>query len=249
MKPLTQNTGKAGRKKKVSAAAPSRSAAAAQTPERVLPKSTSATAEDPAAQSDLGAIPNLHVLNSEKGQLKETMIQPFGIAAQRDVPPLNERPRYPPPPPLAAAVSLFETAAGPNSGRFQKGQSGNPLGRPKGSRNKGNLVAQEMLDAEAPNIIRTAIDGALVANPMMLKLCVERLLPVRKERAVPLELPKIERSQDVPAASSAIVAAMGEGILSVIEAKMHLEVLEMHKRTLEMAEHKKRLEEMEDDDL
>jgi hypothetical protein len=207
MKPLTQNTGKAGRKKKVSAAAPSRPAAAAQTPERVLPKSTSATAEDPAAQSELGAIPNLHVLNSEKGQLKETMIQRFGIAAQRDVPPLNERPRYPPPPPLAAAVSLFETAAGPNSGRFQKGQSGNPLGRPKGSRNKGNLVAQEMLDAEAPNIIRTAIDGALVANPMMLKLCVERLLPVRKERAVPLELPKI-------------VAAMGEGTLSVIEANL-----------------------------
>jgi hypothetical protein len=106
-----------------------------------------------------------------------------------------------------------------------------------------------MLDAEAPNIIRTAIDGALVANPMMLKLCVERLLPVRKERAVPLDLPKIERSQDVPAASSAIVAAMGEGTLSVIEAKMHLEVLEMHKRTLEMAEYKKRLEEMGEDDL
>ena len=38
-------------------------------------------------------------------------------------------------------------------------------------------------------------------------------------------------------------------ILSVIEAKMHLEVLEMHKRTLEAAEYKKRLEEMGEDDL
>jgi hypothetical protein len=64
-----------------------------------------------------------------------------------------------------------------------------------------------------------------------------------------LDLPKIERSEDVLAASSAIVAAMGEGTLSVIEAKMHLEVLEMHKRTLEAAEYKKRLEEMGEDDL
>jgi hypothetical protein len=42
---------------------------------------------------------------------------------------------------------------------------------------------------------------------------------------------------------------MGEGTLSVVEAKMRLEVLEMHKRTLEMAEEKKRLEEMGEDDL
>jgi hypothetical protein len=84
---------------------------------------------------------------------------------------------------------------------------------------------------------------------MMLKLCVERLLPVRRERAVPLDLPKVERSEDVLAASSAIIAAMGEGTLSVVEAKMHLEVLERHKRTLEAAEYKARLEEMGEDDL
>jgi hypothetical protein len=188
----------------------------------------------------------LHVLNSEKGQLK---IKRFGIAAQIDVPPVNERPRYPPPPPLASAVGLFETAAGPNSGRFQKGQSGNPLGRPKGSRNKATLISEQMMEEEGPNIVRTVIDMAVAGNPMMLKLCLERIMPARKERAAALELPKVERSQDVPAASSAIIAAMGEGTLSVVEAKMHLEVLEMHKRTLEAAEHKARMEEMGEDDL
>jgi hypothetical protein len=70
-----------------------------------------------------------------------------------------------------------------------------------------------MMEEEGPNIVRTVIDMAVAGNAMMLKLCLERIMPARKERAAALELPKVERPQDVPAASSAIVAAMGEGTL------------------------------------
>jgi hypothetical protein len=130
-----------------------------------------------------------------------------------------------------------------------KGQSGNPLGRAKGSRNKATLISEQMMEEEGPNIVRTAIDMAVAGNPMMIKLCLERIMPVRKERATALELPKVERSQDVPAASSVIWAAVGEGTLTVIEANMHFELLERHKRTLEMAEHKARMEAMGDPSL
>jgi len=37
---------------------------------------------------------------------------------------------------------------------FQKGQSGNPAGRPPGSRNKKTLVLEALLEGEAEGIAR-----------------------------------------------------------------------------------------------
>jgi hypothetical protein len=47
--------------------------------------------------------------------------------------------------------------------RFHKGQSGNPAGRPPGSRNRATIFAEALLEGEAEfifhNVIRKAIDG------------------------------------------------------------------------------------------
>ena len=44
------------------------------------------------------------------------------------------------------------------SGRFQKGQSGNPNGRPIGARNRTTVAMEALLDGEAEAIMRTAIE-------------------------------------------------------------------------------------------
>jgi len=63
------------------------------------------------------------------------------------------------------------------NGRWQKGQSGNPDGRPIGSRNEATMVAQTLLDGEAEHLTRKAIKLAGGGNVMLLKFFLERLLP------------------------------------------------------------------------
>jgi Family of unknown function (DUF5681) len=47
-------------------------------------------------------------------------------------------------------MSLSENTAGKQRGKpFQKGKSGNPYGRPKGSRNATALALESLLDGQA----------------------------------------------------------------------------------------------------
>jgi hypothetical protein len=79
-----------------------------------------------------------------------------------------------------------------NKGRWAKGTSGNQSGRPAGSRNKATEALQQMLEGEAERITRKAIDLALGGDLTAIRLCMERLLPPRKDRPVQIDLPPIE---------------------------------------------------------
>ena len=59
--------------------------------------------------------------------------------------------------------------------RFQKGRSGNPNGRPKGSRNAATLACEALLDGEAEALTRKAIEMALGGDTVALRLCLERI--------------------------------------------------------------------------
>ena len=64
--------------------------------------------------------------------------------------------------------------------RFEKGKSGNPAGRPKGSRNKSMLALDAILAGEAEAITRKAIELALEGDTQALRMCMDRLMPARK---------------------------------------------------------------------
>ena len=47
---------------------------------------------------------------------------------------------------------------------FKPGVSGNPKGRPRGSRSKATVLAQELLDGEAEGLARKVIELALAGD-------------------------------------------------------------------------------------
>jgi len=82
--------------------------------------------------------------------------------------------------------------------KFKSGQSGNPSGRPKGSLNKATLTTQALLDGEAEAVTRKVVELAKEGNPVALRLCLERLLPPRRDRPINFPLPKVEEAADLP---------------------------------------------------
>ena len=80
---------------------------------------------------------------------------------------------------------------------FEPGRSGNPAGKPKGSRNVTTLAVEALLDGEADALTRKAIELARAGDMQALKLCMDRIVPPRRDRPVSFMLPKIEGPADV----------------------------------------------------
>jgi hypothetical protein len=128
---------------------------------------------------------------------------------------------------------------------FEKGQSGNPAGRPRGSRGKAAMAMQELLEGEAESLARRAISLAKNGNATALRICMERLLPPRRCDPVTLDLPPLDKVADTVAATSAIVAAVAAGDLTAAEAADLAKVVDVHAQALAIAAFEERLTRLE----
>ena len=107
---------------------------------------------------------------------------------------------------------------GRKQGRWTKGTSGNPDGRPMGSRNRATLAAQTLLDGEGERLTRKAIELALEGDRAALRLCLERLIPPCKKRPVPHAIPALSTSQDSIQAFASLAKAVASGDMTPGEA-------------------------------
>ena len=127
---------------------------------------------------------------------------------------------------------------------WKKGESGNPKGRPQGSRNRVTIAAQALLDGQAEKITQKAIDKALEGDGMALRLCFERLLPVRKDHPISLELKKLEKVEDASKALGTITKAVAQGEITPLEGQSMTNIIEAHRRAIETMDLERRLTEL-----
>ena len=105
------------------------------------------------------------------------------------------------------------------------GQSGNPSGRKVGTKNRATAAALALLDGEAEKLTRRVVESALAGDPTSLRLCLERLVPVARERALPpLTLPPLGSAADAPALFASLLAAVADGSLLPGEAARIAEI-------------------------
>jgi Family of unknown function (DUF5681) len=141
---------------------------------------------------------------------------------------------------------ITEKTARKQRGRpFQKGCSGNPAGRPAGARNKATLAAEALLDGEAEILTRKLIELAKNGDLTALRLCLERILPARRDRPVAFDLPPINTTADAVNASAALIKAAAAGQLTPADAAGLGKLLDSHVRAIEATEFEQRLARIE----
>ena len=115
-------------------------------------------------------------------------------------------------------MTAAKSAKPTGRGQFKPGQSGNPAGKPKGARNASTLALEALLDGESAALTRKAIELAKNGDLQALRLCLERILPSRKDRPVTFALPPINSAKDALGALSALLTAVSTGELTPSEA-------------------------------
>lgn len=109
---------------------------------------------------------------------------------------------------------------------FKPGQSGNPAGRPKGARDKKNIVAAEFAK-EGSAIARVVIEKAKEGDMGAAALVLQRLSPPLRPQA---EKVTFDFDPSIPLAEqgTAIVAAVARGEIDPDTGKMLLDMVAAH---------------------
>jgi len=128
---------------------------------------------------------------------------------------------------------------------FEPGQSGNPSGKPPGTRHKATLAAEVLLNGESENLTRKAIGMALDGDGAALRLCLERILPPRRDRPVSIALPPLSGAGDAVGAMAAITAAVATGGLTPSEAGDLSSLVSSYVKAIETDELERRIAALE----
>ena len=129
---------------------------------------------------------------------------------------------------------------------FKRGESGNPAGRPAGSRNKV-LVALDKIGAEgAEEVLRRTVEAAKAGDMRAAELLLSRVWPARRGRPVALPgVPKIETPADLVRALGAVADSVAEGVISAEEGQAVAAVLEAQRKAIETSDLAERIARLE----
>lgn len=125
-------------------------------------------------------------------------------------------------------------------GRFKKGQSGNPTGKPKGAKDKRTEL-RALFEPHRAKLIKKAVAMALAGDTTALRICIDRLVaPVRGN---PVNIDNFTGT--LSERGERVMEAIAQGSISAEEAAALMSVIQMQARIVESDELEKRLSALE----
>lgn len=140
-----------------------------------------------------------------------------------------------------------------NSGRkqrgkpFKPGQSGNPAGRPAGSRNAALVALDQIAEGAAPALLDVLVRAGMAGDTQAARLVLDRAWPIRKGRAVTLDLPTVKDGAGIMLAMARIAEATAAGEITTEEAQGFAAIMAATRQAIETAELERRLIALEND--
>jgi hypothetical protein len=116
-------------------------------------------------------------------------------------------------------------------------------GRKRGSKNRATVVAAALLEGEAEQLVRKAVELALAGDVGMIRFLLGRILP--RDRAVKLDLPQMVFADDSVETLGYVVGAVAEGAISPSEGAALATVVKSYTAAIDMADVVKRLDALE----
>jgi hypothetical protein len=128
---------------------------------------------------------------------------------------------------------------------FKPGVSGNPSGRPRGSRNKTTVLVEKLLADDAEAVARSVIDAARAGDMTAARIVLDRLCPVRRDQPVEIDLPSITGANDALAAMGVVLDAVAGGSLTPSEDEAVSFLLDRYLRAIEINDLEARISRLE----
>jgi hypothetical protein len=124
----------------------------------------------------------------------------------------------------------------PKDTRFKPGQSGNPNGRPAGSRSKVLLALDALGEGEATDIVRAMVEKAKSGDAVAARTILDRVWPFRKGARLQFDLPEVTKADDLPGAIATVNRQVADGEISPDEGTLIVGLLEAQRKAIETSE-------------
>ncbi|MCC4115335.1 DUF5681 domain-containing protein [Aromatoleum toluclasticum] len=127
--------------------------------------------------------------------------------------------------------------------KFKPGQSGNPAGRPRGTKVKSTEL-RELLQAKAPELVAKVAEMALDGDATALRMCLDRILPPLRPSDGPS--PEFDLGDgNLGEQAQRVTSGLAEGQLTAEQANALMSLLAGQARILETAELERRIAALE----
>jgi hypothetical protein len=104
---------------------------------------------------------------------------------------------------------------------------------------------EALFEEGAEELISKAKSMAMAGDTAALRLCLERILPARRDRLVHLDLPPLRNAKEISAAMSTIIRAVSDGQITPGEGEIVAKMLAAQSQVVMAEELESRLEKVE----